>query len=57
MFWIFIVFVILATILVKIGAYSVWVSMLSLLLKIACTVIVLLSVGLLWKKIIAKRKS
>lgn len=57
MFWIFIVFVILATILVKIGAYSVWVSMLSLLLKIACIVIVLLSVGLLWKKVMAKRKN
>jgi hypothetical protein len=57
MFWIFIIFVILATIFVKIGAYSVWVSMLSLLLKIACIVIVLLSVGLLWKQIMAKRKN
>lgn len=55
MFWIFILFASLAAFFVKLGAYSVWVSMLALFLKLAVIIIVVLSVALLWKKVSRKR--
>lgn len=51
MFWIFLLFTALAAILIKLGAASVMVSVLSIGLKAAFIVIALLVALLIWRKV------
>ena len=54
MFWIFLLFTALAAILIKLGAASVMVSVLSIGLKAAVIVIAILGLLLIWKTISSK---
>ena len=57
MFWIFILIGSFALMFVQLGAYSVWVSILSVGLKIAVLVITCLGIALLWRKVFGKKRS
>jgi hypothetical protein len=50
MFWIFILVAVLALMFVKLGVYSVWVTVLSAGLKLAVLVIAFLLIALAWRK-------
>lgn len=50
MFWIFLLITALATLLIKLGAASVMVSVLSLGLKVAVITVAILTTLLLWAK-------
>ena len=56
MFWIFILITTLGFVLVKLGALSVMVTALSVLLCLALLVIVGFVIALLWRKVAAVRK-
>lgn len=51
MFWTFVLIAALGLVFVKLGAYSVWVSILASGLKLALFVIICLGIALLWRKI------
>lgn len=50
MFWIFLLFVILAVVFIKLGALSVWVSLLSGAIYFALLLIGGLAIALFWRK-------
>lgn len=56
MFWIVILCFAIAFMLIKLGALSVWVSVLSLVIKISLLVFAGVILYVLWRKIFAKRK-
>jgi hypothetical protein len=49
MFWTFLLFAVLALVFVKLGAYSVWVGILSIGIKAALVIICLLTTALAWR--------
>ena len=51
MFWIFLLIATLAVLLIKLGAATVMVSVLSTVLQVAVFVIAVLAVLLIWKKL------
>lgn len=55
MFWLSLIVLSLAVVLVKLGAYSVWVSILTGGLKVALLVITILVVALIWKKFVGAK--
>lgn len=56
MFWIFLLLTALAALLMKLGAVSVMVSVLSMGLQAAAIVISILATLLLWKKLSTKKE-
>lgn len=52
MFWIFLLFVVLAVVFIKLGALSVWVSLLSGALNLALLLLLIggLAIALFWRK-------
>jgi chromate transport protein ChrA len=54
MFWTFIIFASLASVFVKLGAYSVWMAILSGGLKLAIAVIVCMVVWMIFRSVIQK---
>lgn len=50
MFWFFLLFVILAVVFIKLGALSVWVSLLSGAINFALLLVGGLVIALLWRK-------
>ena len=56
MFWIFILIVSLASIFAQLGAYSVWVTILSFCLKLVMLVMFCLGITLLWRKVFGKKR-
>lgn len=50
MFWIFLLFVILAVVFIKLGSLSVWVSLLSGALNLVLLLVGGLVIALLWRK-------
>lgn len=54
MFWIFLLLTALAAVLIKLGAASVMVSVLSMGLKAAVIAIAILGVLLIWKRLFSK---
>ncbi len=56
MFWIFLLLTALAALLIKLGAVSVMVSVLSMGLQAAAIVISILATLLLWKKLSTKKE-
>lgn len=56
MFWIFLLFVILAIVFIKLGSLSVWVSLLSGALNLALLLVGGLVIALLWRKSSRKKQ-
>lgn len=54
MFWTFIIFAVLALVFIKLGAYSVWMAILSGGLKFAALVIICLVVWIVFKNVFHK---
>ena len=56
MFWICILIGLFALMFAQLGAYSVWVSIFSVCLKLALLVIACLGIALLWRKVSGQKK-
>ena len=54
MFWVFILVAALGLVLIKLGTYSVWVTVLYGGLQLALLVIVGLTIGLIWRRVLGK---
>jgi len=50
MFWLFLIVLAFILVFIKLGMYSVWVSVLVISLKLACAVIIALCVIFCWRK-------
>lgn len=57
MFWTFILIAALGLVFVKLGAYSVWVTILASGLKLALFVIACLGIALLWRKVFGTKNN
>jgi len=54
MFWTFLLLSGMALVFVQLGAYSVWVMLLAVGLKVTLFIIAALVIALLWRKVFAK---
>jgi len=57
MFWTFILIAALGLVFVKLGAYSVWVTILTSGLKLALFVIACIGIALLWRKVFGSKNN
>jgi len=57
MFWIFLLFVILAVVFAQLGAYSVWFAIFKGGLLLAVVVIVGLAIALLWRQVFGQKNN
>jgi len=57
MFWIFLLFVILAVVFAQLGAYSVWFAIFKSGLLLAVVVIVGLAIALLWRQVFRQKNN
>lgn len=55
MFWAFMLIAALAVVFVKLGAYSVWMTILSTGLTVAILVIACLATALIWREVSSRR--
>ena len=55
MFWIFLLFVILAVVFAQLGAYSVWFAIFKGGLLLAVVVIIGLAIALLWRQVFRQK--
>lgn len=56
MFWAFILIVALAVVLIRLGMFSIWVSVLAGGLQLALLVIAILTIALIWRRVFGARK-
>ncbi|MGA9164010.1 MAG: hypothetical protein WBZ31_06105 [Thiobacillus sp.] len=57
MFWVFLLFVILAVVFAQLGAYSVWFAIFKGGLLLAVIVIIGLAIALLWRQVFGQKNN
>lgn len=57
MFWMFVLVAVLAVVFIKLGMYSVWITVLSTALHLAVVIIAGLTIALIWRQFFRKRGS
>lgn len=55
MVWIFVLIVMLAIILIRIGMYSVWLAVFSGALRLALLVMIFLTAALIWRRVLGRK--